>query len=217
MPDKGLSPAEMRADTQTDSSQLNAVDFLSGPVEYTVTGIHRNPTDDGKQPWNICLEGEDRFFRPCLTMRRILVKLWGDNYEDYIGRRMTLYCDETVMFGAEKRGGIRISHLSDIDGTETLRLTKSRTKRADWVIKPLETIKQAAKADDTKYAAVMAEGLTYIAKVQEVAGANGMLAMLKKAKHVGTSKADLWKAFKDRIAVVGVEYDAESKTCKPKE
>lgn len=61
------------------------------------------------------------------------------------------------------------------------------------------------------YEKVMSEGLKYIGMVNDCAGANAMLAMLTGTKHVGTSKADLWKALNDRAAVVGCIYNKPGK------
>ena len=78
--------------------------------------------------------------------------------------------------------------------------------------------KPAAKPTDQPdgYEKVMSEGLKYIGMVNDCAGANAMLAMLTGTKHVGTSKADLWKALNDRAAVVGCVYNKPGKQFEPK-
>jgi acetyl esterase/lipase len=70
-------------------------------------------------------------------MRRVLVRCWGADGNKYAGRRMTLYRDEGVQFGGIKVGGIRISHLSHIDGEITMALTATRAKRTPYTVKPL--------------------------------------------------------------------------------
>lgn len=55
----------------------------------------------------------------------------------YVGRSMTLYCDPEVSYGSVRWGGIRISHMSDIDKATTLSLTVTRSKlviRIVWVV-----------------------------------------------------------------------------------
>ena len=196
MSDTGMTPEEMRRDIQADSTQINAADLLSGPVEYTVSGIHRNPKSDGKQPWNISLEGEERFFRPCLTCRRILIKFWGDNYEDYIGRRLTLYCDPTVLWAGKPEGGVRISHLSDIDGKQTIRLARLRTKKDDIVIHPLEPIKQEALSPADQKAILDAK--KQIAEAADVATLKGIGALI--GKQSSAVKEGVRKVYEARLA-----------------
>jgi hypothetical protein len=71
-------------------------------------------------------------------MRRVLVAAWGDKGKDWIGQRMTLYGDATVKFGGAEIGGIRISHVSGITEALRLKLTTTRSKRAEYVVEPLK-------------------------------------------------------------------------------
>ncbi|WP_284294521.1 hypothetical protein [Luteimicrobium album] len=51
---------------------------------------------------------------------------------------MTLYNDPDVMFGKEKVGGIRISHLSHIDSERSVSIRSSGAGRKKlWRVKPL--------------------------------------------------------------------------------
>lgn len=118
------------------SDQLNAEDLLVGPRTVTITRVDGN--DSADQPVSIHFEGDNgRPFKPSKTVRRVLVKVWGPNGNDYIGRRMTLYCDPDVQFGGIKVGGIRISHMSHIDKPVSMMLTKARGKKAEVTIQPL--------------------------------------------------------------------------------
>jgi hypothetical protein len=51
---------------------------------------------------------------------------------------MTLYNNPEVKFGGVKVGGIRISHLSDIDRDIALSLTATKGKKEGFIIKRLE-------------------------------------------------------------------------------
>ena len=118
------------------SDQLNADDLLTGPLTVTVTGVKRSSSTD--QPIDIHIHGH-RPYRPCKSMRRVLIASWGDNGKDWIGKSMTLYCDPSIKFGGVAVGGIRISHLSDIDQHEiTFMLTVTRSRRSGYTIKRLE-------------------------------------------------------------------------------
>ena len=52
---------------------------------------------------------------------------------------MTIYRDNEVAFGGMKVGGIRISHMSNIDGTLVMALTASKAKRAPYKVLPLKS------------------------------------------------------------------------------
>ena len=89
---------------------------------------------------------------------------------------MRLYRDSEVKFGTEKTGGIRISHLSDIDKQATHNLLVSKMKRQEFVINKLPTYPQADF--DVKAAAWVAaikEGKITLDQVIEKASATGVL------------------------------------------
>lgn len=117
------------------SDQLNADDLVTGPRTLTVEKVSKGSDE---QPVDIHLtEFPGRPFKPSKSMRRVLVAAWGKDASSYVGRRMTLYRDDKVKFGGQEVGGIRISHLSDIDKKLTVALTVTRGKRAPFVVQPL--------------------------------------------------------------------------------
>ena len=84
-------------------------------------------------------------------MRRVLIGAWGDNGAEWIGRSMTLYCDPEVKFGGVKVGGIRISHLSHIDGDLNLSLTVTRSKRAPYTVRKMQAAQQPTTAPTVRW------------------------------------------------------------------
>jgi hypothetical protein len=117
-----------------NSDQLDAIDLVGGPRTFTIEGVSKgNP----EQPVNIKLAEFDRVWRPGKSMRRVLAACWGTDASAYIGRRVTLYCDPEVIFGKEKVGGTRISHLSHIDKPKSVPLLVSRGKSATFRVQPL--------------------------------------------------------------------------------
>lgn len=117
------------------SDQLNADDLVTGPRTFTVEKVSKGSTE---QPVDIHLtECPGRPFRPSKSMRRVLVAAWGKDAATYTGRRMTLYRDDKVKFGGQEVGGIRISHLSNLDKKLTVALTVTRGKRAPFTVQPL--------------------------------------------------------------------------------
>lgn len=118
------------------SDQLNADQLLGGPMTITVTDVRLGSGDE--QPVIIHYEGENgRPYKPCKSMRRVLVFAWGANGADWIGRSMTLYNQLDVKFGGQEVGGIRISHLSHIERDIDLSLTTTRGKKAKNTIRRL--------------------------------------------------------------------------------
>lgn len=114
------------------SDQINAEDLLTGPVTVTVESVSRGGAE---QPVDIHLvEYPGRAYRPSKTMRRVLVKAWGKESDNYSGRRMTLYRDPDVKFGGQKVGGIKISHLSHIDRGFSMALTETKGKRTPHTV-----------------------------------------------------------------------------------
>jgi len=117
------------------SDQLNADDLLTGPITVMVTDIKQGSRD---QPVSLFIDGGLQPFKPCKSMRRVLIMAWGDNGQDWLGRSMRLYCDPEVKFGGQEVGGIRISHLSHLERSLSMMLTKTRGKKAKYAVEPLE-------------------------------------------------------------------------------
>ena len=118
------------------SDQLNAEDLIGGARTVRVTKVKVNTSED--QPVWIFFEGDDgKPFKPCKTMRRLLVRVWGDDSSTYPGRSMTLYLDTEVKYGGMKVGGIRISHMSHLDKPQSFFLTETRGRKKQHTVTPL--------------------------------------------------------------------------------
>lgn len=118
-----------------DSTQLDAVDLLGGPRTFTITNVTKGKAD---QPVDVHLAEFPRVWRPGKSMRRVLAALWTAESSTWIGRRVTLYCDETIRFGNDVVGGTRVSHMSDIgEKPRKVPLLVSRGKSAIFTVDPL--------------------------------------------------------------------------------
>jgi hypothetical protein len=118
------------------SDQLNAEQLLSAPITLTVNNVTRGTAD---QPVSIHYDGDNgRPYKPCKTMRKLLIFAWGDDGRVWLGRSMTVYNDPDVKFGGVKVGGIRISHLSHIDADFEVALTSTKGKKALHSIKKMD-------------------------------------------------------------------------------
>jgi len=129
-----MSDIENLRDTITPKSdQLNSDDLVNTMKVIRVTAVKRGSSKD--QP--ICIEYhcmEGRPYKPCKSMRRVLIAAWGEDGREWAGRSMKLYTDPEVKFGGVRVGGIRISQLSHIEKEMKLMLTATRGKKDESII-----------------------------------------------------------------------------------
>lgn len=121
---------------QPKSDQINADDMISGPITVTIDAVNISPRDE--QPVSIKLKGMSKVYRPCKSMARVMVQAWGADASKYAGRSMTLYRDPKVKWGGLEVGGIRISHMTGIDGPITMMLTHTQKQRAPFKVQVLQ-------------------------------------------------------------------------------
>lgn len=138
------------------SDQLNADDLIAGPRTFTITDVKAG---NAEQPVNIYLAEfpNGRPWKPSKSMRRVLVHLWGRESAAYIGRRLTLYRDASITFGKDAVGGVRISHMSDLDGAKVISLTKTRGRREPFKVEPLPDAVPSSPPVDEGTVAALAE------------------------------------------------------------
>ena len=126
------------------SDQLNTDDLIAGPRTITIAKVAAGSTE---QPVAVSFDGDGgKPWYPCKSMRRVLVAAWGADASQYVGRRVTLFRDPTVTYGGIQVGGIRISHLSELDGPLSIALTVTRQKRAPYKVLPLPAAAPARAA-----------------------------------------------------------------------
>lgn len=177
------------------SNQLTSDDLIAGPLTIVVTKVTAGSSE---QPVAISYDGDQgKPWYPCKSMRRVLVAAWGADAKVYIGRSMTLFRDPEVSYGGIKVGGIRVSHLSDLDGPLSIALTVTRQKRAPYKVQPLA---KAAQADPAAAALAVCKkaGLT----------AAGIEALcLKASDGAYTSLADLAESKLAWISKNGIDAE----------
>ena len=125
----------MRITAEPRSDQINYEDFLAGPRVYTIGGVR---VGTAEQKYDIQLQGEERVWRPPLTVLRTLIACWGDDATVWQGRQVELYGDPSIRFGKEAVGGIRIAKLSHIEEPKTVSVAVARGKRQKITIQPLQ-------------------------------------------------------------------------------
>ena len=120
------------------SDQLNADQLIASPLTITVTKVTARAGSDN-QPVSIHYEGDKgRPYKPCLTMRKLLAFAWSPDAATWVGRAMTLYHEPSVLWAGEEVGGIRISHMSDIQGNIKISLAKSKTKKEQVSVQKMD-------------------------------------------------------------------------------
>lgn len=125
------------------SDQLNADDLIE-PITITVTRVDKVSAKD--QPVHIHSAGRQPF-KPCLTMRRMLIAGWGKYKDEWVGKSMVLYCDPEVMWAGKEQGGIRVSHVSGIDQPVSRMLAVTRGRKKLFTLLPLVATRQLSDTD----------------------------------------------------------------------
>lgn len=129
---------DLRSTIVPKSDQLNAEQLLGGPMTITVTDVRTGSGED--QPVSIHYEVDNgRPYKPCKTMRKVLILAWGHDARRWIGQSMVLFNDASVKFGGMDVGGIRISHMTGIPKDIHVSLTATKGKKAPHAIKRLDT------------------------------------------------------------------------------
>lgn len=124
------------------SDQMNSDDLISGPQTIVITSVDIRAGQD--QPVSVYYHGDGgKPFKACKSMCRVMVAAWGPDAKLYVGRSMTLYRDPTVKWGGMEVGGIRISHMSEMDKTLVMALTASKGSRKPYTVKTLVVAQQA--------------------------------------------------------------------------
>lgn len=138
---------DMNAVIVPKSDQISADDLLTGPITVKVERVAIKSGED--QPVSISLVGQQKVYRPCKMMSRVLVAAWGADSKNYTGRTMTLYRDPEVKWGGLAVGGIRISHMSHLDKSLNMALTVTRGNKKPYRVLPLASSAPTAPAEPT--------------------------------------------------------------------
>jgi hypothetical protein len=124
---------DLTALTEAKSDQLNADDLIGKNRIITITDVVK--ADDQQQPIIVSYEGDNgKPWKPCKTMIRALVYLWGNDASQFSGRNLELYRDPEVTYGKDKVGGIRIHAASHIDSAIDIVLTIRRGQKKPYKI-----------------------------------------------------------------------------------
>jgi len=166
------------------SDQLNADDLIGRDMTIKITAVDIKGGQE--QPVSIHFDGDNgKPYKACKSMCRVMVSAWGADSKKYVGRSMTLYRDPKVKWGGMEVGGIRISHMSDIDEDMTMALTMTRANKKPFTVRPIV-------ADKKEPAPSMADVLGAIAAMStkgERAAAKALAAQLTDAAQIAMAEA----------------------------
>lgn len=126
-----MEPIDVSGTIIAKSDQLNADDLLSGPITVEITGVRMTKED---QPLSVSISGGRQPWKPCKTMRRVLVHAWGADASKWIGRWLTLYREPTVKWAGGDVGGIRIAAMSHITSRVVISLAETKGKKVKHTV-----------------------------------------------------------------------------------
>ena len=118
------------------TDQLNADHLIPGPLQGVIVSVRKTRAND-KDCIEVGLSSFRLPWRPCKTMVRLLMDVWGPDAEAWIGRGVKLYRDAEVRFGTDTVGGIRIGGLSHVRGSFTAKVKTSKQNQKPYQIEKL--------------------------------------------------------------------------------
>lgn len=201
---------DLRSTIIPKSDQLNTDQLLGGPLVITVTDVRAGGGDD--QPVSIFHDTDPaRPYKPCKTMRKVLIHAWGPNGRAWVGKSMELYAEPSVKFGGELVGGIRIARLTDIPKDIKVSLTATKGRKTMHEIGrlelsgPLQVVLQAIAAANDKKSMDAAK-----AKAKELKSpADAEIALAAYKKRV--------EALKEKAAATSTPTDRPDTGAQPRE
>lgn len=99
------------------SKFLRKEDFDEDRV-MTIRGVKLEdmPGDDGQQKWVLYFREEAKGMALNVTTIRVLEKAFGDDSDQWVGKKVKVYVDPNVSFGGRVVGGLRLMPPKNIAG-----------------------------------------------------------------------------------------------------
>jgi len=174
--------ADVTKALEAKSDQLNAVDLMAA---HRIIKIRKVDVKDGDQPISVFFDGDNnKPWKPCKGMSRILASAWGQDSDNWIGKHAEIYFAPEVLWAGKAVGGIRIKALSDIK-PEGLDLTLAISKQSRQAIKvPLLVV------DVNPYPADQFESGFPIMVEKMKSGEMNLQAVISRCQQTGTLSKD---------------------------
>ena len=202
-----MTDVDLVAAAAPRSDQINADDLIGGPRVVTITEVRKG---NSEQPIEIVTAefGPGRPYRPGKSMIRVLIEVWGKKSGTYVGRKLVIYRDPEITFGPSKVGGIRISHMSNLDKAKSIPLTKTRGKKEMFRVEPLPDAPPTITNDQ---AAEIAEEISQASNRDELNAIAAQLKTFDLAVH-RDPLFELWKARLAELENPQIQEPGESAT-----
>lgn len=200
---------DMTATIVAKSDQINAADLIGKPRTVTICEVRIKAGED--QPVTMLIEGDTKAFRPCKGVRRLLVRVWGADANNYIGQSMTLFCDPKVTWAGKEEGGIRVSHMTGLNERiiEFMRVSRAATRPYEILPLSMNTQPQTKRQAAEEWASAHTEA------VQNATDMDALMALIGKgAKPMAklqTEKPDLWQAVNTAYAARRADLEREGR------
>jgi len=131
---------------EAKSDQLNAIDLIAEPKTITITAIKKGTE---QQKVVVRFEGDNN--KPWMANKgqtRAMATLWGSKTPAWIGQKLTLYREPTVLYRGDDAGGIRISHATGINAKTKIKLVIAKGRMVDMWVEPLNAKPRNALSDE---------------------------------------------------------------------
>lgn len=96
--------------TQGNSTYVKADDVKAGPQKFVIETVEATETPDGKPALQLVFQGGKKLTLN-KTNARILAGMIGDDTDTWLGKKVVVTFDPTVMFSGKMVGGIRVKPL----------------------------------------------------------------------------------------------------------
>lgn len=135
-----MDEMNIREFVKIKGDRLNFEDFIMGSQDFTIVKLGRKV--DGGQP-RLLMFFEGREETPYWVSKGMVKCLsnpegWGNSeFSEWVGRKVRLFGEPSVMYAGKELGGVRISHISHISQPYSTKITERRGVRIDYAISPL--------------------------------------------------------------------------------
>lgn len=198
----------MRHAIEPKSDQLNADDLIAGPITITITSVEVKPRGT-EQPVSIFFDGDNgKPYKCCKSMAKVMVMCWGDDANQYVGRNLTLYRDPKVLWGGMAVGGIRISHMSHIEGPVTMALTETKKTRKPFTVSPMSK-NPAADRIETGVQSLI-ERYKNVANLEELEDLTKLNAVMTQVSYLRKNRPDLLAKIDEAIQAKLASFDDDT-------
>lgn len=97
--------------TKTNSAYIKADDVKAKPLVQVIETVEATETPDGKPALQLVFESGKKLTLN-KTNTRLLAGMIGDDTDTWIGAKVGIKFDPTVMYAGQMKGGIRVAVLS---------------------------------------------------------------------------------------------------------